>query len=319
MAVEVSVVVPCHNGAQFVEAAVRSALAQEGVELEVVVVDDGSTDGSADIVRAIAETDLRLRLLEQPNSGVSSARNHGYQQASDGEFVLFLDADDILTSGSLQLLRDRLEADPSLVAAFGTCSKIDEHGATIADAPSHPPVFHADTSGRVRSAPHVDRIGYWHLLPVTPISTPGQCLLRRAALPSKEPFEPGRSSCEDWDLWLRLAAVGDFGIVDREVLRYRDHESGASKHHREMQAERQKIFERQRSAIDPADASRLRAAYRFGVYWFDARLSFQWALERVAERDLSGAVRLSIRSLRYAARGVSATVLGRPAMDAGTS
>ena len=101
---EVSVLVPCWNAARSIERALDSALAEHGVPLECVVVDDGSTDGTPDVVRAIAERDPRVVLLVVPaNEGASAARNRGLSLVR-GSWVTFLDADDRLLPGAIGAL-----------------------------------------------------------------------------------------------------------------------------------------------------------------------------------------------------------------------
>ena len=98
---DLSVIIPCYNVEAHVGTAVRSALAQQGVELEVLVVDDGSTDGTAAVVEALLpEAGGRMRLLRGPHRGASAARNRGLAEAR-GTYVQFLDADDALLPGKL--------------------------------------------------------------------------------------------------------------------------------------------------------------------------------------------------------------------------
>jgi glycosyltransferase involved in cell wall biosynthesis len=94
----VSVIIPCFNACATLNAAIESAISQDGIELEVIVVDDGSSDGSADIARGFAP---RARVLTGPNRGVSAARNRGISEAQ-GKWFIFLDADDLLLPGTIR-------------------------------------------------------------------------------------------------------------------------------------------------------------------------------------------------------------------------
>ena len=94
---KVTICIPCHNAANWVRQAVQSALDQRDIEPEVIVVDDGSTDGSADIVREFGD---RVKLIAGPQKGATTARNLAWQ-AGSGEWVQFLDADDFLEPGKI--------------------------------------------------------------------------------------------------------------------------------------------------------------------------------------------------------------------------
>lgn len=111
----VSVVIPAYNAERFLAEAIDSVLSQAHGSLEVIVVDDGSTDGTAGVAR---NYDSRLRLLQQPNRGIGSARNAGVDAAS-GELLAFLDADDIWTDGALEARLALLESQPGLHGVFG--------------------------------------------------------------------------------------------------------------------------------------------------------------------------------------------------------
>ena len=113
-----SILVPTWNAATTVERALESVLVERVIPLEVVVVDDASTDGTADVVAAIAERDPRVVLLRLPaNDGVSNARNRGLELVR-GEWLAFLDADDLLLPGALDVLM-RPTADPAVRAVIG--------------------------------------------------------------------------------------------------------------------------------------------------------------------------------------------------------
>jgi glycosyltransferase involved in cell wall biosynthesis len=312
--VDVSIIVPCYNGERFVKQAVASALAQDG-DIEVIVVDDGSTDRSATIVQSMAEGDQRVKLRREPNRGVAHARNIGVRAISPtSRFVLFLDADDVLAPDAMRVLRRRLEREPTLGAVLGSRSRIDEAGTLIEPAPASIPTYYADERG-VRELAMGDQIGYWHILPINPISTPGQCLIRLSDLPPGDVFDQRYAPCEDWEMWLRLARRRAIGVEHHEVLSYRDHHSSASKKYSLMYDQRAAVYQAQLEVVTPEERPRLRAAWRFGMFRFDARLCLRWARARFKERDLLGSGRYLLRSLRCEAHYRWAVVRNEPDID----
>ena len=111
----ISVVIPVYNGESYLEMAIRSALTQTEPPGEIIVVDDGSTDGSAAIARGFGAP---VHCLSQPHAGLSAALNRGIERAH-GTFLAFLDADDLWMEAKLARQLDALEANPTLDAVFG--------------------------------------------------------------------------------------------------------------------------------------------------------------------------------------------------------
>ena len=126
MKVNISVIIPVYNAAGTIVRAVDSVMLQEYEPLEVILVDDGSTDGSGAICDDLAERDERIKVIHKPNGGVSSARNLGLEHAS-GEYVMFLDADDAIRYGALASMYRR--GSDMILAGF---AKVD--GQTIVES-----------------------------------------------------------------------------------------------------------------------------------------------------------------------------------------
>src|SRR5437667_12630279 len=106
----VSVVIPCYNGERYLAEAIESVLAQRYEPLEIIVVDDGSTDRSAEVARHFGDA---VQYVCQPHAGAAAARNRGVGLAT-GDLIAFLDADDVWTEGRLARQVQVLEADPSV-------------------------------------------------------------------------------------------------------------------------------------------------------------------------------------------------------------
>lgn len=127
---EVSVVIPVYNTEAFVEEAVRSIMGQALSDIEIIVVDDGSTDGSPSILSRLAREDSRIRIHTQSNKGLSEARNAGIACAT-GRYLYFMDSDDLLDSDALELCRDKCDAQDLDFVFFDA----DTFGADVSNCP----------------------------------------------------------------------------------------------------------------------------------------------------------------------------------------
>lgn len=124
----VSIVMPAFNRVDYVAEALRSLQAEPGIDAEIIVVDDGSTDGCDAVVAAISAADSRVQLIRQNHGGVSAARNTGLRAAT-GEYLTFLDSDDISAPGRILRQVRKLAARPDIIAVVGQRIYFSEMGA----------------------------------------------------------------------------------------------------------------------------------------------------------------------------------------------
>ena len=194
-----SVVIPTWNRAGLVVEAVESALAQEGGDLEVIVVDDGSTDGTSEVIeRKFGESVKLLRMATR--SGAGAARNKGVRQAT-GDLLSFLDSDDLWLPGKLKAELDVLERFPDAEAIVSDCRFIVD-GQFIETSRFAESGALAATGGR---AQWVDDSPWLWTIPSNGVSTSGITLCRRAVTRLGQPlFATDLDSCEDWELEVRL-------------------------------------------------------------------------------------------------------------------
>ena len=195
----ISVVIPCFNQGRFLAEAIDSVLAQDHDPVEIVAVDDGSTDETLSVL----ERYPRARVVRREHGGVAAARNAGLA-VSRGAFVVFLDADDRLVSGALATNLRVLRADPACAWVAGHHRQIDERGRPLRGP--RPPT----------SEPNV----YEQLLRGNFVHT-AAVMYRREPLLAVGGFDPRLQVCEDWDLYLRLARAQPAAVHDRIVSEYR--------------------------------------------------------------------------------------------------
>ncbi len=190
--VHINIVTPAWNCAGFIGDTVRSVLRQTHADWSMVVVDDGSTDGTGDVVGFFS--DPRVRLVTQGNAGVSAARNLGIGLL-DGDSVLFLDADDVLAPTALAGLAHALDDAPWAVAAAAPWARVDPVGTLHAGA--RPP--EGDVLER--------------LLVRNRYVNGGHLLIRAEAVRRAGLFRTDLTFGEDWEYWTRVALQGEFARV----------------------------------------------------------------------------------------------------------
>ena len=202
----VSVVIPAFNAESVIGETLGSVRAQTFRDFEVIVVDDGSRDGTADIVRRFCEKDPRFCLLEQGNRGTSAARNAGLERAR-GEFIAFLDHDDVWFPEKLARQVELSHADPRANFLFANFYFWDGKQDLHPMYESNQPLPEGDTLRQL--------IFGCCYCPLT-------VMVRRETLVSAGQFDTSERFSEDWDMWLRIGERGIWARGIREPLaRYR--------------------------------------------------------------------------------------------------
>jgi glycosyltransferase involved in cell wall biosynthesis len=202
----ISVVIPLYNKARYVGEALRSVLASECPPYEVIVVDDGSTDNGPQLVRAIA--DARVRLVSQPNGGVSSARNRGIEEAR-GEYIAFLDADDYWTPRYLPAIAE-------LIARFPDCGMYATHFYYFREGSRRV----ARLRGVRPGAQRIER--FFELWARGALFNTCSVALPRALLDAQAiRFPAGEQHGEDLDVWFRIAERWPLAYLPQPLVGYR--------------------------------------------------------------------------------------------------
>ena len=275
----VSVVIPAYNAAPTILETIRSVRAQTYRDFELIVIDDGSTDATLDVLAAVGEP--RLAVFSYDNGGLATARNRGTARAT-GELVSFVDADDLWTPDKLEAQVAALDARPEAGAAYSWTRFVDETGRHLRW--QEPVRFEGDV--------------YRPLLVQNFLCSGSNILLRRRAMDAAGLFDPSALQMEDWEYFVRVAARFPFALVPRYQILYRYWTRSLSW----AMASNQELWERSgRQTIErvfaaaPPDCQPLKPR-RLAAFYF-----------RLGQRGLAvasdtAAVRRAGRSLRFAVR-----------------
>ncbi len=290
----VDVIVPCYNGARFLGATLDSALSQTHPAVRILVVDDGSTDGTRGVVERYAG---RVEYVAKANGGQASARNLGIARTS-GDLVLCLDADDLLAPDMIARLAARLDARPEVDLAFASPLAFFETGPD--GVPRH---AYAETWRP--EGPWPEYLGPLSIFCALHTSS---TLVRRGALERHGPFPEDRAiqGCEDWHLWLAATLVGArFEHVEGVLTYYRQHATSSSASVRGIAARESELGRRAAALFEGAPVGRVtdrdRAVLSLGL----RRIATRWLglgeharhaeVTALAERLAPASTRASLR------------------------
>jgi len=265
----VSVVVPAYNASRTLARALHSILIQDWDPIEIIVVDDASTDQTPELAASFSAQGVRLVRLSQ-NGGASMARNAGVHAAA-GKYVAFLDADDVWHPGKLRRQVEVLESHPGM--SLVTCDSVfvDANETTLGRSHAqHPP------------SPGVDA---WKvLLSHNFIPTP-TVVARKTALDQAGDFDCSLPMAEDLDMWIRLAVIGEVGVLPEILVTIHDvADSLSKKHHWNEQTLLEPVLEKYvrelRPRLSKADIRAIygRRNFTWGAYYYDHSLPWDSAV-----------------------------------------
>jgi glycosyltransferase involved in cell wall biosynthesis len=199
---KISVVIPVYNGAKTIQETIQSVLQQTFTDFEIIAIDDGSQDETVEVVKSIG--DPRVQIFSYPNGGLAESRNRGIARAR-GEFIAFLDADDLWTPDKLEAQLKALEANPKVAVAYSWTDYIDEHSQFLYSG------RHGTFNGDVYAQLLIDNF----------LENGSNPLIRKQALTEVGGFDSSINTAADWDMWLRLAKHFYFVAVAQPQILYR--------------------------------------------------------------------------------------------------
>jgi glycosyltransferase involved in cell wall biosynthesis len=221
----ISVIIPVYNAEKTIRETIESVLNQTLTDFELIIVNDGSQDATLEVIFSIQ--DPRIKVFSYANAGVSASRNRGIIQAT-GEYISFIDADDLWTPDKLEAQFNALKEHPEAAVAYSWTDWIDESSQLIGAG------VHQTASGNV----------YGKLLLGDFIGSGSNPLIRKQALVEVGGFNESLVHAEDWDLWLRLAAGYHFIAVPFPQVLYRKSIDSASMNVLNMEVGSLKVIER---------------------------------------------------------------------------
>lgn len=208
---KVSIIIPTHNREKFIDETIQSVLDQTYKDFEIIVVDDGSTDGTK---QKLEKFNSKIKLIEQSNLERAQARNNGVKN-SNGVYIAFLDSDDLWLNNKLEKQIALLDTNKDLVLTYGQSLRINEQGQRTKPVKRQKEGY----SGNIFEKLLLRNL----VVSATPI-------IRRETFEKTTGFDSKYIPYEDWEFWLRLSLLGKFHFINEPLAYYRIHPTQSVKH-----------------------------------------------------------------------------------------
>jgi len=291
----VCVVTPLFNASPYIVSTIASVRLQTFESWHHVIVDDASTDGSAELVARTVSGDRRFTLLRQPaNSGPSAARRRGASQEHDSEFLLFLDADDVLEPEMLASSVAYLDEHPAVDAVFTDHSYIGPNDESLGPEPGRWPWQRlVATRWWLTQLGPADPTTPFESFFLVGVTLPSMLVMRRRSYEATPGWDVSfGQGCEDTDLFLELALRGPIHHLAEPLVRYRRHPEQAAKA-KNFEVRYQKLTTKWLSmnGRDEAQAARILAAAWFRAHRFGPSHSLLAVRQHARRRELRATMR----------------------------
>ncbi|MHB8849014.1 MAG: glycosyltransferase family 2 protein [Burkholderiales bacterium] len=294
---KVSIVITAYNSEKYIEESIKSAIGQTEVDIEVIVVDDGSVDGTIKLAQDLSKHDERIKIHAQPHQGKPSiTRNMGINLAK-GEYLCFLDADDRYDIDKVRCQLNMLEVNQTLVGVFHDMKYMSENGEPISGSYLQDVDFlykARDYLTKADDKKYICSNDFYKFMSLNfaAIHT-STIMLRRSLIESENiRFPEDVTVGEDTQVWWNLAMHGQIGYIDQILSHYRQHDSSVTKNKIQYFTDLTTIhirnYERGRNLFDVQEKKRYRKrimehysslgyAYTFEFKYGEARQSYKYA------------------------------------------
>ena len=269
----VSVIIPAYNAVVYIAQTLESVLRQTYTDFEVIIVNDGSTDG---IVQWAAHIkDDRVQLISQANAGPNAARNAGLAKAQ-GQYIAFLDADDIWEPTKLAKQVDCLDRHPEVGLVYSWVAIANDQG---------------QVTGRIFKSHHAGPV----LEPLVErnfVECPSSVVVRRTCFDQAGGFDETIFCFEDWEMWIRIAAHYPFAVIAEPLVQYRQIQNSNSKNCKLMEASCRQVIETVFQRIPPEWAHLKNRSYGH------ANLVLAWKALQSVDQDYQLALHYRAQAIR---------------------